>query len=323
MAEEELAPFAPEWLAMEQMQGGRMTLMPGPVDEVRNQFQNIFASIRPFLPPRTDAIKTEDSTLPSGMSIRIYQPTEGHGQLPVGLYIHAGGWFAGDMENEDHLVRNIVDNSKILLIQVDYRLCPENPFPAGLDDCCEAYEWLCTNAAKYGGDGSRRFIMGGSSGGNLSTAVALKYASNPDFRASGLIIACPGTCDRRAFPEEYKGRWTPEKYADAPMIGRDMVDWAFELYQAPSPHEPLVSVLLHPDIKLLPPSCIMSPTKDPTNQETVFLYEEMKKQGVDADLVEWEGYPHFFWTVPMLKASAKFMEVWNEKLKGLIGRASS
>lgn len=69
--------------------------------------------------------------------------------------------------------------------------------------------------------------MGGSSGGNLTTAVALKYASNPDFKASGLIIACPATCDRRAFPEEYKKRWTPEKYTDAPMIGREMVDWAF------------------------------------------------------------------------------------------------
>lgn len=96
-----------------------------------------------------------------------------------------------------------------------------------------------------------------------------------------------------------------------------------ELYQVPSPHEPLVSVLLHPNIKHLPPSYLASPTKDPTNQEVVFLYEEMKKQGVDADLIEWEGYPHFFWTVPMLKESAKFMEVWNEKLKGLIRRASS
>lgn len=96
-----------------------------------------------------------------------------------------------------------------------------------------------------------------------------------------------------------------------------------ELYQAPSPYEPLVSILLHPDIKLLPPSYITTPTKDPTHQETVFLYEEMKKQGVEADLIEWKGYPHFFWTVPMLKESAKFMEVWNEKLRGLIGRASS
>jgi acetyl esterase/lipase len=86
---------------------------------------------------------------------------------------------------------------------------------------------MCKNAATYGADGTRRFIMGGSAGGNLTAAVALKYASHPDLKASGLIIACPSTCDRKAFPEECRKRWTPEKYADAPMIGRDIMDWAF------------------------------------------------------------------------------------------------
>lgn len=96
-----------------------------------------------------------------------------------------------------------------------------------------------------------------------------------------------------------------------------------ELYQAPSPTEPLASVLLHPDLKLLPPTYLAAPTKDPTHQETIFLYEEMTKQGVDADLIEWEGYPHFFWIIPMLQKSAEFMRVWNEKLRGLIERASA
>jgi len=79
-------------------------------------------------------------------------------------------------------------------------------------------------------------------------------------------------------------------------------------------------VVLHLDIKLLPPSYIAAPTKDPTHQATLFLYGEMKKQGVEAELVEWVGYPHFFWIVPVLGASKMFMEVWNEKLRGLIGR---
>ncbi len=86
---------------------------------------------------------------------------------------------------------------------------------------------MAKNAATDGTDGSLRFIMGGSAGGNLTTAVALKHASHPDLKASGLIIACPSTCDRRAFPEECKKRWMPEKCADAPMIGREIIDWAF------------------------------------------------------------------------------------------------
>lgn len=94
-----------------------------------------------------------------------------------------------------------------------------------------------------------------------------------------------------------------------------------EQYKAPSPSEPLVSVLLHPDLKFLPPTYIAAPTKDPTHQETLFLHEEMQKQGVDADLVEWKGFPHYFWTIPMLQESAKFMAIWNEKLRGLIAKA--
>jgi acetyl esterase/lipase len=85
---------------------------------------------------------------------------------------------------------------------------------------------MIRNAATYGADGTKRFIMGGSAGGNLTAAVALKYARNPDLKASGLIIACASTCHPKALPEEYKKRWTPEKYADSPTIGRDIVNWA-------------------------------------------------------------------------------------------------
>ena len=114
-------------------------------------------------------------------------------------------------------------------------------------------------------------------------------------------------------PEEYKTRYTPELYADAPMIGNDIVRQAREWYGAP-PDDPLASPLLHPDIKLLPSVYVAACTKDPTHQESVFFYEECKKQGVDAELVEWVGWPHFFWILPMLPKSADFMEVWCKKL---------
>jgi acetyl esterase/lipase len=91
-----------------------------------------------------------------------------------------------------------------------------------------------------------------------------------------------------------------------------------ELYQPPTPAEPLCSILLHPDLHLLPPTYLAAPTKDPTHQETVFLHEEMRKRGVRADLVEWVGYPHFFWIVPMLEEGARFMRVWNERLRAMV-----
>jgi acetyl esterase/lipase len=95
---------------------------------------------------------------------------------------------------------------------------------------------------------------------------------------------------------------------------------AIEWYGAPAA-DPLYSVLLHPDIKHLPPCYIAACTKDPTHQETLFFYEECKKNGVTAELVEWVGLPHFFWAVPMLKKSQEFMTVCNEKLRMMIAAA--
>lgn len=92
------------------------------------------------------------------------------------------------------------------------------------------------------------------------------------------------------------------------MIGNDTVRQAREWYQGRS-DDPLVSPLLHPDIRLLPPVYVAACTKDLTHQETVYFYEECKKQGVNAELGEWLGWPHF-WILPMLPKSVQFMEVW-------------
>lgn len=68
--------------------------------------------------------------------------------------------------------------------------------------------------------------MGGSAGGNLTTAVALKYTSHAKLKPSGLIIASPFTCDLRAYPEDYKKRYTPEEYTDSPILTREVMSWA-------------------------------------------------------------------------------------------------
>jgi versiconal hemiacetal acetate esterase len=221
------------------MMGGRVTLLPGPVNDIRAQFGAIFAGVEPLLPPPTDAVKTEDVQIEKDQRVRIYIPAGMKDPLPVGLYIHCGGWFSGSIEGEDHLCRNIAEKSNIILFSPTYRLAPEYPYPAGLDDCCTAYEWMHVNASKFGGDATKKFIMGGSAGGNLTACVGLKYASNPEFKPSGLIIACPQICDVNAFPGEYKKRFTPEKYVDSPMIGREI------MLQAASQHTVAPFGILH------------------------------------------------------------------------------
>ena len=144
----------------------------------------------------------------------------------MGLYIHSGGWYAGSIEAEDYLCRHIAEKSNMILFSPEYRLVPENPYPAGLEDVCAAYEFMHANATKHGGDPKKKFTMGASAGANLSACVALKYASNAELKPHGLISACMVSCDPRALPSDYKSRYTPQIYSDAPMVGNAIVHQA-------------------------------------------------------------------------------------------------
>jgi versiconal hemiacetal acetate esterase len=275
--------------------------------------------------PGMKSVETRDIQIDENLRARIYIPprspegsTPPNEGLPVGLYIHAGGWFTGSVDGEDFMCRDIAFNSQIILISPEYRLAPENPYPAGLEDCFRAYEYIHSHAVELGGSPRQKFIMGASSGGNLTACVALKYTSDPELRASGIMVSCMMSCDPSALPAEYKEKYYPDVYLDTPIINTDSKRLARQWLQPPAPDYPLYSPLLHPNIKLLPPVYATAMTHDPTYQETVFFYEECKKQGVKADLVEWSGLPHFFWSMPGMQKSREYMEIWNEKLQGMI-----
>lgn len=198
--------------------GGRVTISTEKVEDCRAQFAALFAGVAPFLPKPTGAVQAKDVQISASQRIRVYIPAGVSQSLPVGLYIHSGGWYTGSIEAEDFLCRLIAEKSQIILFSPDYRLAPENPYPAGLEDCFKAYEFMHATASKYGGDPKRKFIMGGSAGGGLAASVGLKYTSNPEMKPAGLILACVPTCDPKALPEEYKRRHRPDEYRGTPMI---------------------------------------------------------------------------------------------------------
>lgn len=136
----------------------------------------------------------------------------------MGLYIHSGGWFTGSIEAEDHQCRLIAENTQMIIFSPEYRLAPENPYPAGLDDCCAAYEYMHEAAGRVGGDPTLKFIMGGSAGGNLTACVALKYTTNPKLKPAGIIVACMSSCDPKAWPAKYKAQLETGMYEETPMI---------------------------------------------------------------------------------------------------------
>lgn len=209
------------------MLGGRITLPAEPVNQARARFDSIFSKVAPLLPPPDDSVSTTDVIVPSSKQrVRVFTPNRTNSLLPVGLYIHSGGWYAGSIENEDFLCRNVAANSQIILYSPEYRLSPEDPYPAGLQDIFAAYEFMHENASTYGGNPAQKFIMGGSAGGNLTAAVALRYATSVGLKPCGLCIFVPPTCEPTELPETYRARYTPEMYVDSPVIGNEILKQA-------------------------------------------------------------------------------------------------
>jgi acetyl esterase/lipase len=137
--------------------------------------------------PVTSGVSVIPDTVSAGdirIPIRIYQARESGGPAetagktvvpkPVFLYIHGGGFAAGHPGVVEEMVKLVTRTTRCLAVQVDYRLAPEHPYPAALDDCYGVLKWLYKNAGRYGGDGRRILIAGDSAGGNLATVCAMK-----------------------------------------------------------------------------------------------------------------------------------------------------
>lgn len=191
----------------------------------RQLFDMMFAGMGSAWPQDHSDIKEQVVQITPEQHIKIYAlASRGSSQpLPIGLYIHCGGWYAGSVEAEDGLCRDIVQRSKIILFSPHYRLAPEHPWPAGFDDVCAAYEWMHQNAVTYGGDHRLKAVMGGSAGGNLTQCVGVKYADRAELRPVALLSGAGAYCDPQFMPGQYKSRLDPPKFASVPMFSQDQM----------------------------------------------------------------------------------------------------
>ena len=233
----------------------------------------------------------EDRMLPgpgSDIPVRIYTPS-GKGPLPVLLYFHGGGWVLGDIESSDPLCRALANASGCIVISVDYRLAPEHPFPAAVDDAYYATQWAAANAADFSGDPSRIAVSGDSAGGNLAAVVSqiARDRGEPTIKFQLLIYpATDAACNTPSHSEN----------ADDYFLTKNAMRWFWNHYvqnDADRKH-PHASPLRADDLSGLPPALVITAEFDPLRDEGEQYAERMRTVGTAVQLTRYDGMIHGF-----------------------------
>ena len=220
--------------------------------------------------------------------VRLYRPSA---DRPLGtlVYFFGGGWTLGGIDTSDGVCRALANAAGCLVVTPGYRLAPEHPFPAAVNDCLAAVSWVAENAEVLGADPDRIAVGGDSAGGNLAAVVAQQATDRP---LAAQLLVYPNTCYRAGTESlrDNDDRW---------MFNRHSVDWYWRNYLADPEdgRDPRVSPLLAPEVSGLPPALVITAEYDPLRDEGEQYAERLRTAGVPVELTRYAGMAHGFFTM--------------------------
>ena len=230
-------------------------------------------------PERPDVQSSDvfvDSPHGSPIRTRIYDSDTGSPNQPPVLYIHGGCWIFCDIESHDRICQHLCSLSGRRVISLDYRLAPEHPFPAALDD-------VLTVATQHVENGL--IVAGDSAGGNLAAALALLARDRNDLTIRGQILLYPITDITRFDTPSY------EEFERGYLLARDLMEWGAAQY-APDEatrHDPLISPLLADDLSGLPPALVITAEADVLRDEAEAYAARLQEAEVPDDTSSLRG----------------------------------
>jgi acetyl esterase/lipase len=283
-----------------------------PVDVARAQYEARIALMAS--PAEIASIREQTIEGPGGpLRIRIYTP-HGEGPFPLMVFFHGSGFVLCSLDTHDGMCRNLCDGAGCVVASVDYRLAPEDKFPAAIEDSLHATRWAAAHAAVLGANPARIVVAGDSAGANIAAVTALRVRDEGGPELCGQLLLYPVTDYHTPGPPSY------EKNAEGYGLTRDTMKWfwAHYLNDASEGAHPHASPLRAPDLSGLPPALVITAEYDPLRDEGEFYAEKLRRAGVPTALTRYDGVNHgfMFWVGVVDKAGAAMNETC-EWLRGV------
>jgi acetyl esterase len=234
------------------------------------------------------------------LPVRIYTPN-GSGPFPLMVFFHGSGFVVCNLDTHDGTCRNLCSAAGCVVVSVDYRLAPENKFPAGVEDCYEATKWAAAHARELNADGSRIVIAGDSAGGNLVAVVALMIRDQGGPALRGQLMIYPVT--------DYYKPGHPSYVDNAEGYGLTAAGmrwfWGHYLNHEAEADNAYVSPLRAANLRGLPAALIITAEYDVLRDEGERYGKRLAEAGVPTKVTRYDGMHHGFFQMYGLVDTAK------------------
>jgi acetyl esterase len=268
--------------------------------------------VRLFAEEPTPMVAVHDLAIPGPagpINLRKYHASDSE-LMPILIYLHGGGWTLGDLDSHDELCRRLAYAADCIVVSVDYRLAPENPHPAALDDSIAAIQWVANNAASFGGDPRLLAVGGDSAGGQLSAGACLRIRDEGGPQIAIQLLIYPAL--RASFD-------TLSYYENATDKFVTRVDciWFWKNYLGNTPRtDPYACPGEAEDLSGLPRALIITAGGDPVRDDGEIYGYRLRAAGVRALTRRYSGMIHGFMALPTeLKAGHQAVELAAAELR--------
>jgi acetyl esterase len=277
------------FLKLTELRGGRAAEADLSVAESRRRLAKKAAAVagRPAAMAEVRDLVAEANGLQ--VPVRVYTPEAGK-RLPVVIFYHGGGWVQGSLDTHDGVCRAIARKSGSLVVSADYRLAPEHPFPAALDDAYAVLLWVKANGSLRQADASRIVVAGDSAGGNLAAAVCLMARDRRGPAIAMQVLIYPALDAAHLDTPSYG------MFGEGYGLDRTNVDRYIALYLPDTEDRimPYASPLLADDLAGLPPALVISAGFDVLRDEGEAYARKLQAAGTAARVIRYPGMIHGF-----------------------------